>query len=430
MLRAMLRAMLRGCTAILAWLGILLGGCGRAPAPPTRHITSLHLLGVYTAEARSLAVEFEQKTGIRVEVIGASIGALREKELTDLLTRGGNFDVMQVPYQWDGEILPRLRPLDDVLPRIAPDLADFIPGVRTNCGQWGEQIYGLPVACDAITLLYRTDIFAARAAEFQQARGRALTPPKTWEEYVEIASFLDAESIYGNVIMGGDQIYTIWSGILYGMGGQPVDENWQPQVNSEAGIRSLKLFKEMFKYAPPRSESIGVPEANRLFLQGRGAMYLAWPSLVWSQIQDTNICKIAGKIGAAVIPGGRPQLSAWSLGINPACRDFDAASQWLAFFVNETNSKRLLLQYGKGSPRLSTYADPDCRRECFYLPALLDSLAGLHARFRVPPSPELTDYLDQELINVIREQSAPQVALDRAAARWREILIQAGYLRD
>ncbi len=355
---------------------------------------------------------------------------MREKELTDLVTQGGNYDVMQVPYQWEGEILPHLRPLDDVVSRIAPDLADFIPGVRTNCGQWGSHTYSLPMACDVITLLYRTDVFAARAAEFKRASGRPLQPPTTWEEYLEIAKFLDSDLLYGNVIMGGDQIYTIWSGILYGVGGRLVDEQWHPTLNSETGVRSLALFKEMFKYAPPRSEIRGVEEANTLFLQGRGAMYLTWPSLVWSRLKDTNICKVAGKLGAAVIPGGKPQLSSWSMGINPACHDFDAACQWVAFFINQSNSKRLLLQYGKGSPRLSTYADPDCQRQIFYLPALLEGFAGTHARFRIPPSQELTDYLDHELIKAVQEQRSPQAALDRTAARWREILLQTGNLHE
>ena len=123
-------------------LGALLAGCDRKPAPPARQIKSLHLLGVYATEAQTLAAEFEQQTGIGVKIIGATISSLREKELTDLVTRGGNYDVMQVPYQWEGEILPHLRPLDDVVSRIAPDLADLIPGVRTNCGQWGAHKIG------------------------------------------------------------------------------------------------------------------------------------------------------------------------------------------------------------------------------------------------------------------------------------------------
>jgi len=387
------------------------------------------MAGVYADAARVLAAEFEQQTGIRVQIIDAALASLREKELTDLLTRSGNYDVMQVPYQWEGEILPHLQPLNEAVKRIAPDLQDFIPTVRTNCGQWGERIYGLPMACDVITLLYRTDVFAARSAEFQRLTGRPLMPPRTWPEYLEIAKFLNSESIYGNIIMGGSQCYTVWSGILYGLGGRPVDEQWRPLLNSEAGAQSLSLFVEMFQYAPPHCEDREVEE-TALFLQGRGAMYVTWPSLVWAQMKDTNVCKIAGKIGAAVIPGGQPQLSSWSLGINPACKDLEAACQWITFFVNPANTKRLLLEYGKGSPRVSTYSDPECKERIFYLAQLLEGFAATRPRFRIPPSQELSDYLDNELLKAIKGQATPQAALDRTAARWREILTQTGYLRE
>lgn len=422
---------------VSGWWLLLLGGlmmwsagCRRSAPPPARTITSIHMEGVYVEAARELAREFEQQNGIHVTVIGAGLFSLREKELTDLLTQAGNFDVMQVPHQWEGELLPRLRCLDDALDRIAPDFQDFIPMVRNHCGQWEGHTYGLPMACDVITLLYRKDIFAARSAEFQRLTGRPLTPPRTWPEYLEIARFLHSDALYGNIIMGGSHLYTVWSGILHGLEGDMVDAGWRPTLNSPTGVRSLALFREMFDYAPPHSATREVDEANTLFLQGRGAMYLTWPSLAWSRMMDTNHCRIAGKIGAAVIPGGKPQLSSWSLGVNPACKDADAACRWIAFFANQANAKRLLLQYGKGSPRASTYADPECRRQVFYLPELLEGLAGAYPRFRITPSQEMSDYLDNELFKTVQGQSTPQAALDRTAARWREILRTAGYLKE
>jgi ABC-type glycerol-3-phosphate transport system substrate-binding protein len=88
------------------------------------------------------------------------------------------------------------------------------------------------------------------------------------------------------------------------------------------------------------------------------------------------------------------------------------------------------VQYGKGSPRISTYSDPECRQRIFYHSQLLEGLAGSQARFRIPPSQELSDYLDNEILNAIRGQATPQAALDRTAAHWREILTQTGYLHE
>jgi multiple sugar transport system substrate-binding protein len=387
------------------------------------------MTGIYAEAARTLAREFERETGIRVKIVSAPYLTLREKEVTDLLNKGGRYDVIQVAQQWDGEILPHLLPLDDFVARHGLDLSDFIPRVRQNAGEWMGRTCALPLACDVITLLYRTDVFADRAEEFERRTGHKLEPPRTWDDYLEIARFLNSESLHGNIIMGlKEQNFTVWSGILYGLGGRLMDEHWQPMLDSEAGVRSLALFVDIFRYAPPGSQQLGIEEANALFLQGKGAMYLTWPTLIWAQMQDTNLCKVSGQIASAVIPGGRPQLSAWSLGINGACRDPEAAFAWIQFLVNADNTRRLFLEYGKGAPRLSTYNDAECRRRVFFLPQMLRGLEHGEPRFRIPPSQELCDYLDTQISEAIAGRLSPRAALDRTAAKWRSILKQAGYL--
>ena len=403
-------------------------GCQRQPPAPPREIVSLHMSVIYADAARSLAAEFERQTGIRVKVVSAPYLTLREKEITDLANGTCYYDVMQVAQQWDGEILPHLRALGEMVAARRLNLDDFIPAVRRNSGEWNGKTHALPLACDVISLLYRTDVFAARAAEYQRQTGRKLAPPATWDEYLEIARFLNSETLQGNIMMGlNEQNFTVWSGILHGTGGRLVDEQWRPTLNSPAGARSLALFLEMFRYAPPGSERLGIEEANALFLQGRGAMYLTWPTLIWAQMQDTNLCKVSGKVAAAVIPGGRPQLSAWSLGINRACRDPEAAFAWICFLVNEVNTRRMLLDYGKGSPRASTYRDAECRRKLFYLDSVFQGLAGSVPRFRIPASQELCDYLDMQISDAIAGRVTPQTALDRTAAKWRTILEAAGH---
>jgi hypothetical protein len=61
---------------------------------------------------------------------------------------------------------------------------------------------------------------------------------------------------------------------------------------------------------------------------------------------------------------------------------------------------------------------------------LLAGFAGTQPRFRIPPSQELTDYLDNQLTKAIKGQNTPRAAMDRTATRWREILTQTGYLRE
>lgn len=408
-------------------LVIALAGCHSVP----EEITALYMTGVYADSARTLAQQFERETGIRVKIVSAPYLTLHEKELTELLNSSHNYDVMQVAQQWDGEILPYLLPLDGLINTNSSYLQDFIPQIRESCGELDGKTYGLPMASDAITLLYRTDVFQARSAEFRRLTGRNLEPPKTWDDYIQLARFFNSEQLYGNIIMGlKEQNFTLWSGIFFGMGGQLVDDHWRPVLNSEVGVRSLDLFVRMFHYSPPNSQTLGIEKANALFLQGWGAMYLTWPSLIWEQMQDTNLCQVSGKVAAAVIPGIKPQVSAWSLGVNRNCQDSDAAFKWVVFYLNNANTKRLLLDYGKGSPRISTYQDVECRKEVFYLPQVRAGLESGIPRFRIPPSQELCDYLDDQISQAVAGRITPKDALDRTAAYWRTVLKKTGYLRE
>ena len=407
-----------------AWVAFLTTACARHPAEPPKEIRAIFMTGIYADSARFLAAEFQSQTGIRVHIVDAPYLSLREKEVTDLLTQAGGYDVLAIAQQWGGETQPHLLSLNRFIAADDPGIDDFIPAVRQNTGIWQDQIYALPMACDAITLFYRTDIFAARSNEFRQATGRPLVPPRTWSEYLDIARFFNTNGLYGNIIMGHkEQDFTVWSGIFWGLGGELVGADWEPTLNSAVGARSLALFAEMFKYAPPGAHTHGIEAANALFLQGKGTMYMTWPSLISAQLNNPAESKIVGKVGAAVIPGGQPQLSAWSLGIAKTCRDPALAYQWIKFYLNAANTKRLFVKYGKGSARTATYQDPELKASIFYLPQLLEGLKHCRPRFHIAASQELCDYLDAQIAEAITGRVSPQAALDATALKWRRILI-------
>jgi hypothetical protein len=256
--------------------------------------------------------------------------------------------------------------------------------------------------------------------EFAERTGRPLQPPRTWPEYVEIAKFLNSETLYGNILMGKEQTYTLWSGILYGLGGRPVDEHWRPQLHAASGVASLELFTEMFRYAPPRSEDRTLPDADLLFLQGRGAMYLAWPSLIWRQ-WATNGARSPVKSGGGHFRRATP-TQRWSSHQSGLCRPRRRLSM-AAVFSSTRPTQRLLLRYGKGSPRLSTYTIPSVTRSSTSPPS-----GGIgRASTAVPDSPRRNCPTIWTMS--YQGDSRPKLAarrLNRTAARWREILVQSG----
>jgi ABC-type glycerol-3-phosphate transport system substrate-binding protein len=384
--------------------------------------------GMYADAARAMAREFQRQTGIQVNIVDAPYLTLREKELTDLLNGTGQFDVVQVAQQWDGEILPLLDPIGRNRLAETGGLEELIPSVRANVGQWKGETRAVPISADVITLIYRKDILEAVSKDFERVKGRPLRIPETWPEYLELVRYLHSETLNGNIIMGlKEQNFGVWSGIFLGMGGALTTPDWEPAFDNETGVRSLEIFIEMFKYAPRESPRLGTEAANSLFLQGKGAFYLTWPTLLWAQMQDTNLCKVTGKLGAALIPGSKPQLSSWSLGVNHHSRQQEAALSWILFFSNSPNTKRMLLTYGKGSPRVSTNEDEECRRQVFFVPQVYEGLKVGVPRPGIPESQELCDYLELQISEAVAGRISAREALSQAATRWRSIMQNSGY---
>jgi ABC-type glycerol-3-phosphate transport system substrate-binding protein len=416
--------------ALLSLLaGFLTGGCGQQNPSANRPIKAFYLSGIHAESARFLAADFAKQTGIEVTIVNAPFPNLHEKAVTDLVAKTGIYDVIQVASQWEGELLPHLRPLDQFIASDDPGLQDYLPTIMSNTATWQGRIHALPMANEVLMLFYRTDVFAARTQEYEQKTGRHLEPPQSWPEYLAMAKFLNDETIYGNIPMGPQhQSLNVWLGILWSSGGALLTEQGHPAFNSDSGVQSLRLLMEMFKYAPPRSVVTNLAQASHLFLQGKGAMYLAWPSLICADLNNPVKSKIAGKVAAANIPGGVPPLHLWSLGIAPSSPRPEAAYQWIKFYCSAYNSRQRLLQFGQSSVRSSTFQDVQCQQSVFYLPQLHEAIKRGRIGLRVPSSQELYDCLESHLAEAIMGTMNPKTALDNAATQWHKILKKSGRL--
>jgi maltose-binding protein MalE len=121
-------------------------------------------------------------------------------------------------------------------------------------------------------------------------------------------------------------------------------------------------------------------------------------------------------------------MSSWSLGINKHSKQQHAAAKWILFFSNAANTKRMLLTYGKGSPRQSTNEDKECREKVFFVPEVYEGMKRGVVRPGIPESQELCDYLELQIAEAVAGRITAREALDQAAARWRSVLKKGGYI--
>lgn len=131
---------------------------------------------------------------------------------------------------------------------------------------------------------------------------------------------------------------------------------------------------------------------------------------------------MAGKWMFASEPGGRPHLSAWSVGIAGASREKDLAWEWTKAYTSGSSQKLFYLKLGIGPARMSVYVEQELSKGRAESGWLRKNLRGASPRFRFPQSEQCFACLDQKILEALTAGITPRQALRETAERWRELL--------
>jgi multiple sugar transport system substrate-binding protein len=379
-------------------------------------LNMIYFDATYADAAQASIAEFEAQTGAKVNLIRAPYANLYEKEFTDLVSGGGSYDLMQVASQWDGQFAPYLLPIDKYLAQDPAAAIDkFIPGVARVTGTWDNVRFGIPNACDAYGIIYRTDIFDKEGIKVDPVNW-------TWDQYAALAKQLTKDNMFGTAIAGEkDQLDAYWTARYWSQGGHLMSPDWKTALpQSVTSTKSLQMVMDLLPYMPPGVMSYAIPDENNAFVQGKTAMAELWPSLIRGTANDPAQSKVAGKWGILPYPGHSPQLSSWSLAIPKTTKVPDLAWEWIKFYTQDSKQRAFLDKFGIGPTRQAIYQDPAVIEKHPDFPNMLISLNGVRPRFRIAQSQETFDYLDDRISDTLTKVMTPQQATEAVTKQWEE----------
>ena len=376
-------------------------------------LTVLYMSGVYADAARAMVDEFEAATGAKVEVVDYPYLSLHEKALLDLSSATGSYDVIDVASQWDGEFAPFLEPLDAYVERDNYDMSVWIPNVLANCGGWQGTTIGIPNACTPSVFAYRTDLLPNGI-------------PDTWEEYrAELARVNDpANGVYGVTVselsgqLGGAFDYVLWS-----MGGNWADEDWNVAIDSPETRAALQHMYALKEVSDPANLAWGVDESIKAFLDGKAAVCETWPTLGLTQNADNpEKSKVVGNWALDTIPHdetGINLLSAWDVAISSASQHKDLAWEWVKMYTSFEMQNRFYDEFAIFSPR-NEFWEQDSIKEAGLTP-VREALDTANMWWRIPASVEA----DSVFNTVVGAYLSDQIDLEEAVTQLNEGLTNA-----
>ena len=296
-----------------------------APALPYEgvEINVLTFTGPQIAEPlQRRGPDFTELTGATVNVIIVPFSDLYQKILTDAATETNAFDAWVFAPQWMVDyIVPGY--IEDMTDRVAADEAleweDVAPFFRDFSAGYEGRVYTIPLDGDFHMVYYRTDLLEEAGLE----------PPKTWDEYLEVAKFFygkdlngDGDPDYGSCISKARAQQSFWwiisiaAPFIQSQGtsqGTFFDtETLGPLVNNEAFARAMDIYLETGEYGPPDELNLNVGDTRSLFTGGRCALSLDWGDIGTLAI-DPETSIVMDKTGAVITPGSTEVLD-WETG--------------------------------------------------------------------------------------------------------------------
>jgi multiple sugar transport system substrate-binding protein len=293
---------------------------------------------------------------------------------------------------------------------------------------------GVPWVGNVQVFTWRTDIL--------EEMGVAV--PQSWDEVVAAATAITEarkdQDLYGFGLRGiaGNPAATSFLPILRGHGGDLFDDNnnpREPRLDSPEALEALTKHLQLRDVSPPGVENVGHADMGINFYSGRIAMAAdIWPDLLL-QIFDPELSQVVGKVAIGPQPaqeGVEPKnmTGNWLLGIPEGSQNAEQALHFIAWFTAAEQQKRLLLNNHIPATRISVLTDEEAVEQLPFLPGLLDAARKAVPRPRTPHYNAAEAIYGRYVAEAIAAQTDAALALQRANAEIRELMVREGVLES
>ena len=446
----MLCAPLAGCTP---------AGEERPVAPSLNGESTTNVLVV---DDPALAVAIREFAGEWKSLTGGGQLEIQELTVDQALTGGGwqKADAALYPAHLVGVLATqqRIEPLgEDDLTGDTIAWNDIFPLLRLREAAWGEQVYAVPLGSPQLVCFCRADMLAQFGRE----------PPRTWQEYQELKDLFSDRSTFVEMISHDAPWHAVLEPLAAGWAGLTLlaraaayakhpdhysalfnMEDMEPLIDGPPFVRALEELVAACagEEPPPRYDVTAVRAA---FWRGECALALTWPTAAAAETGEGI------EVTAVPLPSSRdvfnPGQKAWEQreSAQPSHVPLIAFAGRLASIAADTPQRPLALrllneiagrQWGgilsPRSPATTLFRQSHISSPAQWVEAGFSITAatayaelvsvtctqtdGLPA-LRIPGRRQYLAVLDEAVWSTLYEGVAVEVALRRAAARWREI---------
>jgi multiple sugar transport system substrate-binding protein len=388
----------------------------------------------YVASVERHAAEFEDETGIQLEIQIVPSDEYFSNDIHHLLDGEAAADVyMSGPVLvWEHLAAGFVNPLDEFLERASDryDAADFVDRLML-CNRWSGRfgdglgegpLLEIPVNCESYNLAYIPAVL----------ENAGLEVPATWEQYFATARALVEKTgggLRGFAQRGTGAWHTMYTGFatqFWSYGASDFDGGRCALATPEA-VRATSDFIAALRDAGPVDWSEQRWYELALdFARGRYGLIVDSDHYV-AYFEDPASSGLVGEIGYAPPPLGptgsrRPNLWTWSVVMNSHTRDSDAAWRFMEWATGREFLLRSAFEGNMNPTRTSVWEDESFRAHTSSWGAFYDVARTLIERDAFVLVTPASNYLAvaerwvEALLDVYAGRAETAEALELAAA--------------
>lgn len=392
---------------------------------------------------KPVAQRFTEETGVKIEYTEVPLGEINQKILLEAVSRSGAFDIalpatFGIPDLAASGILVNL---DQYASKYQP--SDFQDDALFSAGDYYKgNLYGYQTDGDTYVMFYLKDWLddEEENKRFADAHGYELKVPDTWEELDAMMAHFHRpdEGMYGGALYR-TQFFIAWEWWVrfHAKGAFPFDDDMNPQINGDAGVKALEELVAASQHLYPGAGSNGLFENFEAYSNGDKFANIGWGGT--QKFLNSEKSNVKGRLAFGPTPGG---IIDGELVKTPY---FNWGWNYVVSSVSDEQEIAYLFTLYACSPAMSTVAvrDPDgyfdpFRGAHYKDPQIIETYSEpflkVHEASMRGSIPDLYlkgqgEYFDELRVNIqvadIGEKT-PKEALDDVASSWERITRRMG----
>lgn len=403
---------LAGAAAVAVTVG-LLAGCAAGTTPGEKtDAETIRVLAVEGPETDALVAEaanFTKDSGITVKVDKVARDIWGQRKVAELTQDAGTYDVVFVGGGDDAVWMLNNAHVQDLSKYLDEKVVDDVLNHELFTTDDGKLV-GVPQYYNFPVTLYRADLFEdpAEKSAFKTEFGRELAAPKTFDEFVDIATFFNRpdEGLYGTCLGGVDwSVFLDATYFTYGQGSNFGDlKTGELTLDTPEQVKTFEYIDQLTALSAPGWEALSFFDCDNQMKEGTIALYQNW-LYAWNAVGS----EMGDKLGIAPPAGKQTHLGAMLATIPEAAPNPDAAGKFIAWMLTDDFQLPQTTQTGN-LPVLQSQQDSDefakALPELATLKPVTERLTYLHSNW----AGELSSGVSEAIAKVYTDEMTAQQA--------------------